>query len=426
MMKHSRLSRSALIRLINGLIFLLLAVGLVWLSFQPAQVEDSRQATIKAALMVCTLAVLYVLQMRLIDKFLVAPLSEADKKILQIEDGVLSAADLNLEPYSMELREMSLSLNKLSRELKHRPGKIVPPEPGATQEQVRFLNQILDTSPNFVFLVDLQSSKILYANQTFMRYLGLTAGELENLTLSIVEGIMHPDDLRAYQERFGRLQSSDEGEVVETELRLRDGKDEWRWFHCRATVFTRSRDGQPLQCLFTSQDITRRRRLEEQLKFLSFHDPLTGLPNRNYFEKEMARIERDRLYPVSVIIIDADDLKETNDSKGHAVGDALLTRIAVALKNVFRATDLIARIGGDEFAILLPRTKEQVAARAVGRLREEMQAHNLQAEIPVNISIGFATADSPERLSHAMELADDRMYQEKFKRDGRGQRKRLQ
>jgi len=424
MLKHSRLSRSALIRLINGLIFLLLAIGLVWLVFQPAQAGDGRQATIKATLVVGTLAVLYVLQIRLIDKFLIAPLSETDKKILQVTNGSSSTPRLNLEPYSLELREMSLSLNKLSRELKRGPGKILPPDSGATQEQVHFLNQILDTSPNFVFLVDLLSYKILYANQTFLRFLNLNRGKLEALNLSNVEGLMHPEDLRAYQERFGRLQSSDEGEVVETELRLRNGKDEWRWFHCRATVFTRDQDGQPLQCLFTSQDITRRRRLEEQLKFLSFHDPLTGLPNRNYFEKEMARIERDRLYPVSVIIIDADDLKETNDSKGHAVGDVLLTRIAVALKNVFRATDLIARIGGDEFAILLPRTKEAVAARAVGRLRQEMQAHNLQAEIPVNISIGFATAGSPEGLSHAMELADDRMYQEKFKRDGRGQRKR--
>jgi diguanylate cyclase (GGDEF)-like protein/PAS domain S-box-containing protein len=296
---------------------------------------------------------------------------------------------------------------------------------GATQAQVQFLNQILDTAPNFVFLVDLQSSKLLYANHTFASFLGYTSGGQDDLNLSIVERIMHPEDLQAYQERFNRLQSSDEGEVVETELRLRDVNDDWRWFHCRATVFSRDQDGQPLQCLFTSQDITRRRRLEEQLKFLSFHDPLTGLPNRNYFEKEMARIERDRLYPVSVIMIDADDLKETNDSKGHAVGDALLTRIAVALKNVFRSTDLIARIGGDEFAILLPRTKEAVAAQAVGRLRREMETHNHQAEIPVNISIGFATADSPERLSHAMELADDRMYQEKFQRDGKGQRKRF-
>lgn len=425
MLKNSRLSRSALIRLINGLIFLLLAIGLVWLVFQPAQTGNMRQATIKAALMVGMLAVLYVLQIRLIEKFLIAPLSEADKNVLQIPNGQRFNPGLNLEPYSLELREMSVSLNKLSRELKRHPGEVIPPKPGATQAQVQFLNQILDTAPNFVFLVDLQSSKLLYANHTFASFLGYTSGRQEDLNLSIVERIMHPEDLQAYQERFNRLQSSDEGEVVETELRLRDVNDDWRWFHCRATVFSRDQDGQPLQCLFTSQDITRRRRLEEQLKFLSFHDPLTGLPNRNYFEKEMARIERDRLYPVSVIMIDADDLKETNDSKGHAVGDALLTRIAVALKNVFRSTDLIARIGGDEFAILLPRTREAVAAQAVGRLRREMETHNHQAEIPVNISIGFATADSPERLSQAMELADDRMYQEKFQRDGKGQRKRF-
>ena len=97
-----------------------------------------------------------------------------------------------------------------------------------------------------------------------------------------------------------------------------------------------------------------RERAQEELKYLSIHDTLTGLYNRNFFMAEIERLERGRAFPISIVMADADHLKETNDRQGHPAGDALLKRIAQTLTIAFRAEDVIARIGGDEFAVLLP------------------------------------------------------------------------
>ncbi|GAB4302215.1 MAG: hypothetical protein Fur0034_16850 [Desulfuromonadia bacterium] len=170
------------------------------------------------------------------------------------------------------------------------------------------------------------------------------------------------------------------------------------------------------------RDITERKEIEERLAFLSTHDPLTGFFNRNHFEGEIARLEKSRLHPISVIMIDVDGLKQVNDSLGHHAGDELLLSAARAISSAFRTEDVVARIGGDEFVVLLPETDAQAVERAVERIRAKIVEINRENHhFVLSLSIGHATAWKGESFREAVKKADLLMYQDKHaRRAGRG------
>jgi len=163
-------------------------------------------------------------------------------------------------------------------------------------------------------------------------------------------------------------------------------------------------------------DITDRKQTEEKLRFLSFHDALTGLYNRGYFEEEMERLKSSRQFPVSVIVCDLDDLKQINDSLGHDVGDQAIKAAANILRsNVFRKEDIVARTGGDEFVILLPNVdiNENPAIRE--RLDKSIIDFNGSTKNdglyrPIFFSYGFAVIQSDESLMEGYKQADAAMY----------------
>jgi diguanylate cyclase (GGDEF)-like protein len=148
---------------------------------------------------------------------------------------------------------------------------------------------------------------------------------------------------------------------------------------------------------------------------------LTGIFNRNFFEAELARFELGRDYPISIIIADVDRLKAVNDTHGHAAGDELLRQTADVLSSVFRAGDVLARIGGDEFAALVSHTDSTALEHIVVRIRERLAVHNsTHSDLPVQFSIGTATAEK-NSLNDIFKLADQRMYADKaVRRVGEG------
>ena len=165
--------------------------------------------------------------------------------------------------------------------------------------------------------------------------------------------------------------------------------------------------------IWVARDITDRKLMEEKTTFIGIHDSLTKLYNRAFFEEELSRLEKSRLFPVSIFMIDMDGLKIINDSQGHPAGDELIKRVAKVLKESFRPEDMVARIGGDEFVVVLPMTKENAAFSALKRINHFLELNNKNNKNNLIISVGVATCNKPGSLSGTVKKADDLMYLDK-------------
>jgi diguanylate cyclase (GGDEF)-like protein len=212
------------------------------------------------------------------------------------------------------------------------------------------------------------------------------------------------------------LPKKNKGEVEEVYRIVRpDGSI--RWIKDRSfPIYDDS--GKAHRIVGIAADITDLKLGEEKLKYLSLHDPLTGLYNRIYFEEEMSRLEKARYDRVGIVSCDVDGLKLVNDTLGHDRGDSLLVAAAKVIKECFREGDLVARIGGDEFSAILPNTTESAVENACQRIQDAVAAYNAtNPELPLSISVGFAIKNGfHKNLKDVFKEADNNMYREKLYR----------
>ncbi|OEG62745.1 GGDEF domain-containing protein [Halanaerobium congolense] len=179
------------------------------------------------------------------------------------------------------------------------------------------------------------------------------------------------------------------------------------------------------EIIIAANDISREKEIEKNLKYFSFHDELTNLYNRRYFENEIKRLDTKRKLPISIIIADLNGLKIINDSYGHKKGDEILIQASQILKESLREEDILARYGGDEFAVLLPNTTKETAEKINKRIKEKCKKIN-NNPIPISIALGEATKEKPEQdIKEILKKADDKMYKDKlseeFARTPRGE-----
>lgn len=156
---------------------------------------------------------------------------------------------------------------------------------------------------------------------------------------------------------------------------------------------------------------------EEKVKYISYHDSVTGIYNRAYFDEALSELDRPEQLPLSVIIGDVNGMKLINDAFGHVKGDALLCEMASILKSCVREGDIVARTGGDEFSILMPRANGQAAKEVVDHIRavcgEKLSKE--YDEIYIDIALGYATKSDPaEPLDKVVRLAEELMYRRKL------------
>jgi diguanylate cyclase (GGDEF)-like protein/PAS domain S-box-containing protein len=240
---------------------------------------------------------------------------------------------------------------------------------------------------------------------------------VEDLVGSTAGDWVFPEDRAASRERFARLQSHQS--IVETaEVRVLRRDGELAWTHA-STSTLRDPAGAPSSFILQLYDITERHLAEEQLTFRATRDHLTGLANRvlftEYLHEALAVTAQDGI-PPAVLFVDIDRFKIVNDSMGHSCGDELLAQVARRLRSSMRPSDVIARFGGDEFAVLLREVRHsEDAVLAAQRLGDSLiEPFRIdRAEVYVNVSIGIALADSGSDVEGLLRDADSAMYRAK-------------
>ena len=263
--------------------------------------------------------------------------------------------------------------------------------------------------------LDARTGKFLRMNRRFCEITGYECAELRSLTFN---DLTHPEDRTVDNARFERM-ISDENAVYDNEKRYirKDGRTVW--VHVTASV-VRDAAGRPVHTAGVVQDISERKKMEEEIRHMAQHDALTGLPNRRLFidilKVELA-LTRRHGKKLALLFLDLDRFKEINDTLGHSAGDDLLKQVAARFRSTIRSSDTVARIGGDEFNIVLTglgRTEDvaDIAHKLVESFREPVFVAGRELHVTTSIGISIYPDDSedPDTL---LRYADIAMYHSK-------------
>ena len=237
----------------------------------------------------------------------------------------------------------------------------------------------------------------------------ITGYEEAELLERTFQDITHPDDLGA-DLQYARQLVAGEIRDYRMEKRYITARGQTVWINLAVSLVRDSTD-RPLYFITQIEDISDRKRLEESLRELADHDPLTAVRNRRVFDEALTiQVGRCHRYHemAALLMIDMDGFKEINDTYGHKTGDRVLKAAATALAERVMATDLVARIGGDEFAVLLPHTspdKATIVARDLQRAIRQLALTDGTNQIRVDATIGIATIDQHTKSDEAV-LAD--------------------
>lgn len=285
----------------------------------------------------------------------------------------------------------------------------------ALEERAQQLRFVLEGSELGFWDWDVVSGKV-ERNPRWGQILGYTFEELQH-TAHQWSDFVHPDDReRAWASVFDALEGRTAAHKLEYRMLHKDGSI--RWILDQAKVMQRDENGKGIRMCGTHTDITERKLLEEELRRQAHIDYLTGVYNRRHFmeraEQELSRAHRYGS-TLSMLMLDVDHFKQINDRYGHKVGDIVLKAVADLCHATFRDVDILGRLGGEEFAVLLPETDQHFAIDAAERLRETITNARipLAEGLPVtfSVSIGVSSMQSPDdNIDVLLNLADKALY----------------
>jgi diguanylate cyclase (GGDEF)-like protein/PAS domain S-box-containing protein len=292
-------------------------------------------------------------------------------------------------------------------------------------ESKRQLSDIIDFLPDATIVID-HKGKVIKWNRAAEKITGVSAKDIigkSNYEYAIplygkrkpmlIDMVLNPNK---ELEREYPIVSKNEHTIISENFCPGLGKS-GAYIRATASPLYDSR-GNVIGAIESIRDATEQKQLEEQMRYLSLHDSLTGLNNRTNFEFELQRIDNSWFETISIILCDVDGLKFINDTLGHKAGDELLKETAHVLKGCFRENDFIARIGGDEFVILLTNTELSKIEKMIKRMRAGLKKHNtINMELPLSLSIGIATGKpGQDKILDLYKEADNNMYREKLQK----------
>ncbi|MDW7656323.1 MAG: diguanylate cyclase [Bacillota bacterium] len=307
--------------------------------------------------------------------------------------------------------KMQYLINNLEESVKDRTDELFQTNMALAESKDQ-LQLILDSTAEAIYGIDLNGN-CTFCNSSCIKLLGY-----DDQT-ALLGNNMH--EQLHHSHRDGSLFPTSECKIIQS---IRSGKgfttdDEVFWksdgssFDVTYQAYPQVKSGVVIGGVITFSDITDRKKKEEEIRYLSCHDILTGLHNRRCFEENLPQIDTPDHLPLSVIFADINGLKMTNDIFGHAAGDALIRKSSEILKQSCRENDAIARVGGDEFIIVLPNTSREHAQEIQSRIRSGF-ADARVAAIKCSIALGADTKTSAEQsLEEVMANAENAMYKDK-------------
>lgn len=268
--------------------------------------------------------------------------------------------------------------------------------------------QLFENSPEAIVMLD-NSDAVIDINKGFEKLFQYRVDEVRG---HYINDLIVPNVL--LNEASGLSQAVLKGGTVQQQESLRRRKD-GSIVEVSILAYPIKVNNKPFGIYGIYSDITKRKQTENQLRYLSLHDPLTGLYNRNFFEHEMQNLEDVYSAWPGIILCDVDGLKLVNDTLGHQKGDALLVAAANVIREALPEGAVVARIGGDEFAVLV-RYSTMVLLEQIGlKIKQGVRRYNLvNAELPLSISLGVAVRDEGLAIGDVFKEADNAMYREKL------------
>lgn len=275
----------------------------------------------------------------------------------------------------------------------------------ALTESEKKYSSYIENAPYAVFVAD-ETGRYLEANNAATTITGYSREELLNMTVKDISADESISEvLRDYLTML-------ETGSVSTEAKYKHKDGSIRWWKIDAVKISENR------YLGFAIDTTFKKQAEEVLKFQSIRDYLTGLYNRRHYETELKQLDTEKNLPLSVISGDINGLKLVNDAFGHAVGDSLIVECAKIIESCCRPGDVLARIGGDEFGIIMPNTDSDTAYKVMKNIQEALEKFDGEANIKTHqhsVSLGYATKESAdEDIREILRTAEDHMYRRKL------------